>query len=109
MVPNPITTDTWIVRAQLTVAEMATKILICFETLKTCRRYMFIRWLQAHSNKVKHIVNVYGALTVWLESLQHENFQSEYRLIMDEICWWGSQDEQSLTKIALMDLARNGV
>lgn len=108
MVTNLLTTDKWIVDEQLTVAEMVDEILACFDTLDPCRKFMFIEWLQAHSGQVKNTVNVCEGLTAWLESVQHENIQWEYRLIMNEIEWWGNLSEQSLTKIMLADLTRDG-
>jgi hypothetical protein len=108
MVANLLTTGKWMVAAQLSVEEMVDRILFRFETLAPRRKYMFINWLQAHSGQVKNTVNVCEGLTAWLESMQHENIQWEYRLIMDEIDWWGNLDERSLTKIMLADLARNG-
>ena len=94
---------------QLTVAEMVDEILVCLETLDPPRKYMFIKWLQAHARNVNDTVNVCESLTVWFESMQHENIQWEYSLIRDEIGWWGKLDEQSLTKIMLADLARSRV
>jgi len=109
MVTDLITTGKWMVADQLTVADMVDEILVRFETLDPCRKYMFIKWLHAHGCQVKNTVNVCEGLTAWLESMQHENIQWEYHLIMDEIGWWGNLDEQSLTKIMLADLARKGV
>jgi len=37
---------------QLTVAEMVDGILVRFETLDPRRKYMFIKWLQAHGDQV---------------------------------------------------------
>lgn len=108
MVANLINTGKWMVTDQLTVAEMVDEVLDRFETLDPRRKYMFIEWLQAHGSQVKNTVTVCEGLTAWLESMQHENVQWEYRLIMDEIDWWRSLDERSLTKIMLADLARNG-
>ena len=109
MVANLITTGKWIISDKLTVAEMVDEVLVRFGTLDPRRKYMFIEWLQAHGGKVKNTANVCEGLTTWLESMQQENIQWEYRLIMDEIDWWGNLDEQALTKIMLADLARNGV
>jgi len=108
MVANLINTGKWMVTDQLTVAEMVDEVLDRFETLDPRRKYMFIEWLQAHGGQVKNTVIVCEGLTAWLESMQHENVQWEYRLIMDEIDWWRSLDERSLTRIMLADLARNG-
>lgn len=109
MVANLITTDDWIVDEQLTVVEMVDEILVCFEELDPSRKYMFIKWLQAHSGKMNKAVNVCEDLTAWFESMHHENVQWEYRLIMGEIGWWGRLDEQSLAKIMIADLARRNV
>lgn len=94
---------------QLTVAEMVDAILVCFETLEPRRKYMFIEWLQAHTGQVKTTGTVCECLTAWLESMEQDSVQWEYRLIMDEIGWWDSLDEQSLTRIMLADLARSNV
>lgn len=107
MVANFITTDNWVVDEQLTVAEMVDKILVGFEELDPSRKYMFIKWLRAHAGKVNNAVNVGEGLTAWFESMQHENIQWEYRLIMGEIGWWDRLDDQSLAKIMLADLARS--
>lgn len=109
MVINLITTGKWMVGEQLTVAEMVDEILVRFSTLDPCRKYMFVKWLQAHGSKVENTNNVCEGLTAWLESMQHENVQWEYRLIMDEVGWWGNLDEQFLRKIMLAELAKNGV
>lgn len=108
MVTNLITTGKWMVGEQLTLAEMVDEIIVCFETLDSRRKYMFIEWLQAHSGTVKNTVTICEGLIAWLESMQPENIQREYCLIMGEIGWWGNLDEQSLTKIMLADLARSG-
>ena len=108
MFANLITIGKWMASDQLTVAEMVDEILIRFGRLDPSRKYMFIKWLQAHACPMKNTVNTCEGLTAWLESMQQENIQWEYRLIMVEIGWWGNLDEQSLTKIMLADLARNG-
>jgi len=108
MVANIITAHKWMISNQWTVAEMVDGILVRFSTLDPRRKYMFIEWLQAHSGKVKNTNNVCEGLTAWFESMRYENVQWEYRLIMDEIGWWGNLDEQSLAKIMLADLTRNG-
>lgn len=108
MVANIITAHKWMISNQWTVAEMVDGILVRFSTLDPRRKYMFIEWLQAHSGKVKNTNNVCEGLTAWFESMRYENVQWEYRLIMDEISWWGNLDEQSLAKIMLADLTRNG-
>jgi hypothetical protein len=108
MVANLITTDKWMLAEQLTVTEMVDEILVRFETLDPRRKYMFIKWSQAHCDKVTNIVSVCEDVTAWLESMRHENIQWEYRLILDEIDWWSNLDEKPLTKIMLADLARNG-
>ena len=87
---------------------MVDEILVRFETLDSRRKYMFIEWLQAHGGKVKNTITVCEGLTAWLESMQHENMQWEYRIIMHEIDWWGNLDEQSFSKIMLAEWARNG-
>ena len=107
MVANLLTTGKWMVADQLTVAEMVDEILIRFERLDPSRKYMFIKWLQAHGCPMKNTVNLCEGLTAWLESMRYENIQQEYRLIMGEINWWGNLDERSLTRIMLADLARN--
>ena len=108
MVANLITTDNWMVDEQLTVAGMVDEIQVCFEELDPVRKYMFIRWLQAHSSRVKTAVSISEGLTVWLEGMHYDNLRWEFRIIMDEIDWWCNLDEHSLTKIMLADLARNG-
>jgi hypothetical protein len=57
---------------------------------------------------MENTVDICDGLTAWLESMQHENMQWEYRIIMHEINWWGNLDEQSLSKIMLAESARNG-
>lgn len=109
MVTNHITTEGWMVDELLTVAEMVDEILVCFKTLEPRRKYMFIEWLQAHAGQVQTAITVCECLTAWLESMEQDNVQWEYRLIMDEIGWWDSLDEQSLTRIMLADLARSNV
>jgi hypothetical protein len=108
MIANPTTMPKWIQCGQLTVSEMVEQIQVRYETLDPRRKYMFIEWLQAHSDRVKTAVRVCEGLTAWLEAMQHENLRWEFRLIMDEIDWWGNLDEESLTRMVLSDLARNG-
>ncbi len=55
---------------RLTVAEMVDEILIRFERLDPSRKYMFIKWLQAHSCQVKNTVHVREGLTASLESMR---------------------------------------
>ena len=93
---------------QLTVAEMVDEILVCFSTLDPRRKYMFVEWLQAHSGQAKNTNSVCEGLTAWLESMQHENNQREYRLVLDEIEWWRTLDDQYLAKIMLADLTSGG-
>jgi len=52
MVAKLITTGKWMISDQLTVAEMVDGILVRFETLDPRRKYMFIKWLQAHGDQV---------------------------------------------------------
>ena len=107
MVINLITTGKWVVGEQLTVPEIVDEVMVCFETLDPRRKYMFIRWLQAHSSPVKNAVTICAGLTSWLGSMPPENMQWEHHLLMDEIGWWCNLDERSLTKIMLADLARS--
>lgn len=108
MIANLTTTNKWIQCEQSNVREMVEEIQACSEKLDTCRRYMFIEWLQSHSGQFIAAANIVESLTAWLESMQYENLEWEYRLIMDEIDWWGKLDEQALTRIMLSVLARNG-
>lgn len=107
MIANPTTMPKWIQCGPWTVAEMVEAIRSRYETLDPRRRYMFIEWLHAHSDQVKTARTVNEGLAAWFESMRCENLQGEYRLIMDEIDWWGSLDECSLSKIMLAELARN--
>lgn len=108
MVANLITNDKWMVSEQATAPEMVDEILARYKTLDTCRQYMFIKWLQAHSEKLNGEVHDCEDLTVWLESMSHEDIYSEYRFIMDELGWWGNLDEHSLTRIMLADMVGKG-
>ena len=76
---------------RLTVAEMVDEILIRFERLDPRRKYMYIKWLQAHGCQVKNTVHVNEGLIAWLESMQYENIQWECRLILVEITWWATR------------------
>ena len=93
---------------QRSITKMVEEIQSYYEILDLRRRHMFIEWLRAHSSRVKTASNVFDVLTAWFESMPYENLWWEYRLIMNEIDWWGNLDEHSLTKIMLADLARNG-
>jgi hypothetical protein len=108
MIANPTTIHKWIQCDQLTVAEMLEEIQARYETLDPGRRYMFIEWLRAHSSRVKAVASVCEGLDSWFESMQSQNRRSEYHLIISEIDWWKNLDEQSLTRIMLADLTRNG-
>ena len=103
-----IPTRNGMISDQPTVAEMVDEILVRFETLDARRKYKFVEWLQVHRGRVENTVDICDGLTAWLESMQHENMQWEYRIIMHEIDWWGNLDEQSLSKIMLAEWARNG-
>ena len=109
MVINLITTPKWMVGEQFTVAEMVDEILVHSSTLDPRRTYMFIGWLHAHCSKVKSAMNVSEGLTAWLESMQYESIQWEYRLIMDEINWWRGLDERSLERMMLDHFVRSNL
>lgn len=79
-----------------------------YETLDPRRKYMFIEWLRAHSNRVKAAVSICEGWTAWLEGLPCENLGREFRLIMAELDWWSDLDERSLTRMMLAVLAGNG-
>ena len=107
MIANPTTINKSILCEPLNVPEMVEEIQACYEKLDPCRRYLFIEWLQSHSSQVKAAADVSEGLTAWLESVQYENLQWEFRLIKGEIDWWSRLDEKSLTRIMLSDLVRN--
>ena len=91
----------------LSVSEMAGNICSRVNRLDASRRYMFMRWLLAHSRAVHRAKELRESMTAWLGSMPAESANWEYKLIMGETRWWRDLDEPTLTRIMLECLGSN--
>ena len=81
---------------------------------------LFLNWLTAHCDKVKHAIQMdiatlrranmeeqfKSALKVWLGSLPTQGRLWEYRLLLDEIAWWHHLDAHRLNMILKSEAGR---
>lgn len=91
----------------LSVSEMAGNIYSQLNLLDARCRYMFVKWLLAHSCAVYHSKEIRAGLIAWLGSIPAESAAWEYKLIMGEISWWQDLDEPTLTRMMLDCLRSN--
>ena len=108
MIIDSITTHKSKLCNQPSIPEMVAEIRSRYEALDLRRQHLFVKWLWAHSSRVKSTSSMFKGLTNWFESMQPENLRWEFHLIVTEINWWCHLDEQTLTKILIVDLDRDG-
>ncbi|MBI5962251.1 MAG: hypothetical protein HY863_02150 [Chloroflexi bacterium] len=81
------------------------------------RLWLFLKWLKAHSNKVKEAAQAHieeaipdqgciderlkNGLKLWFESLPIPWLLWEYRLILDEINWWRVLEDRALLRMLI--------
>lgn len=102
---------------QILIEQIVADISTGASRLGEVRLRLFLKWLRAHSSKVKEAEQAHmeeaiqdqgmiddrlkNGLKLWFESLPVPGLLWEYHLILDEINWWRILDDRVLLRMLI--------